>query len=141
VLVIDASVLADALIDDGPAGHASRRALGDDLHWLAPAHLPVEVLSVIRGRALGGKLGEARAAAAVAALVETSLELVDALPYAGPIWALRANLTAYDAAYVALAEQAGCELLTCDAKLARAATPHCAVRLVSAASHQQRDRR
>jgi len=50
-----------------------------DLHWLAPAHLPVEVLSVVRGRVLGGKLSQVRAGA-VAAMGNLSMDLVDPCP-------------------------------------------------------------
>jgi len=49
-----------------------------DLHWLAPAHLPVEVLSVVRGRVLGGKLSQVRAGAA--AMGNLSMDLVDPCP-------------------------------------------------------------
>jgi predicted nucleic acid-binding protein len=45
MIVIDASVLADALIDDGPTGVGARSALAADSHWAAPAHVLVEVVS------------------------------------------------------------------------------------------------
>ena len=47
------------------------------------------------------------------------------------IWALRDNLTAYDAAYVALAEAIGAPLLTADRKLARAPGIDCEVELLA----------
>ncbi|WP_019877466.1 type II toxin-antitoxin system VapC family toxin [Sporichthya polymorpha] len=46
-------------------------------------------------------------------------------PFVHRAWELRHTLTVYDAAYVALAESLGCELLTCDRKLASAAGPRC----------------
>jgi predicted nucleic acid-binding protein len=46
------------------------------------------------------------------------------------IWELRDNLSAYDATYVALAEASGCDLVTADARLARAPGPKCAIRVV-----------
>jgi predicted nucleic acid-binding protein len=46
------------------------------------------------------------------------------------IWQLRDNLTAYDATYVALAEALSCELVTADARLARAPGPACPITVV-----------
>jgi len=43
------------------------------------------------------------------------------------VWELRDNMTAYDATYIALAEELGCELLTADARLARAPGPTCPI--------------
>jgi predicted nucleic acid-binding protein len=47
------------------------------------------------------------------------------------MWQLRSNVTVYDAAYIALAELLGCELMTCDAKLAAASGPRCTIDLIS----------
>jgi predicted nucleic acid-binding protein len=47
---------------------------------------------------------------------------------------LRANVTAYDSAYVALAEELGCELLTADRRLASASGPRCAIRALRCTS-------
>ena len=52
-------------------------------------------------------------------------------PLLDRIWALRANVTAYDAAYVALAEQLAAPVITCDAKLAAASGTRCTFDLVS----------
>ena len=46
-------------------------------------------------------------------------------------WELRANVTAYDATYVALAEVLGCELWTGDQRLAKASGPACSIRVMS----------
>jgi predicted nucleic acid-binding protein len=133
VIVLDASVVADALLDDGPMGVAARAALISDLHWAAPAHLPVEVASVIRGKTLGGKLGPARANEAVEALPALVIEVVDVTGLVDRMWQLRENLTAYDAAYVAAAEILGCPLVTGDSRLAKAPGVRCEVRVVAAA--------
>ena len=58
MIVVDASVVADALIDDGPVGTAARGALTSDRHWAAPAQLGVEVISVIRGKLLGRNVAD-----------------------------------------------------------------------------------
>jgi predicted nucleic acid-binding protein len=130
LIVVEASALADALIDDGSVGDRARTALSEDLHWAAPGHLVVEVISVIRGRLLGGKLEAPRADEAIAVLVELEMDQIDILPLAHRICELRGNLTAYDAAYLAVAEELGCALLTSDARLARASGPRCPVQLI-----------
>lgn len=55
------------------------------------------------------------------------MELFPFAPFAGRIWALRENLTSYDAWYVALAEALDCPLATLDRKLSRASGPRCDV--------------
>jgi predicted nucleic acid-binding protein len=131
MIVVDASVLADALLDDGPMGAAARTALTSDPHWAAPAHLLVEVVSVIRGKTLGGKLEPTRANEAVAALSELVVDQVDISQLVDRIWQPRGNLTAYDAAYVAAAEALECPLVTGDGRLAKASGPHCEIRVIS----------
>jgi predicted nucleic acid-binding protein len=131
VIVIDASVLSDALIDDGPVGVGARAALATDPHWAAPAHLLVEVVSVIRGRALGGKLGPVRAQEAVDALPTLVIDQIDVAALVDRMWQLRGSITAYDAAYVAAAEILGCPLVTADGRLVKAKGMRCEIRLVS----------
>ena len=131
MIVIDASVLADALIDDGPVGAAARAVLAGDSYWAAPAHLLVEVVSVIRGRTLGGKLELARAQEAVEALRTLVIDQLNVAGLVDRMWQLRGNVTAYDAAYVAAAEALGCPLVTADSRLAKANGVHCEVRLIS----------
>jgi predicted nucleic acid-binding protein len=131
MIVVDASVLADALIDDGPAGDAARAALAADPHWAAPAHLLVEVVSVVRGRALGGKLGPDRAQEIVDALPTLVIDRVDVAALVDRMWQLRGSVTAYEAAYVAAAESLGCPLVTADGRLAKANGVRCDIRLVS----------
>ncbi len=133
MIAVDASVLADALIDDGPVGVAARAALTADPHWAAPSHLLVEVVSVVRGRALGGKLGPVRAQEAVDALPTLAIDQVDIATLVDRMWQLRGSLTAYDAAYVAAAEALGCPLVTADGRLAKASDVRCEIRLVSPA--------
>ncbi|GAA1793874.1 type II toxin-antitoxin system VapC family toxin [Planosporangium flavigriseum] len=132
MIVVDASALADALLDDGPMGAAARAALAVDPHWAAPAHLLVEVVSVIRGKVLGGKLGLDRANEAVAALAELVIDQVDIFQLVDRIWQLRGNLTAYDVGYVAAAEALECPLVTGDGRLAKAGGLRCEIRVISA---------
>jgi predicted nucleic acid-binding protein len=132
VIVVDASALVDALVDDGSIGEAARGTLAADPHWAAPAHLLVEVMSTIRGKALGGKLGLARAQEAVAALPTLVIDQIDVVQLTDRMWQLRGNLSAYDAAYVAAAELLACPLVTGDGRLAKAPGIGCEIRLTSA---------
>jgi len=117
-LVVDASVVAEVLIGSGK-GQAAQPALrAHDVH--APELLYVEVVSVLRGWLRGGLVTQARAEQA---LQDLRLFPVHSWPHAGltaRMWQLRNNVSAYDAAYVALAETLGFPLLTTDARLARA---------------------
>lgn len=130
MIVVDASALANALTEDGNVGDTARTALAGDDHWAAPDHLIIEVISVIRGRHLDGKLSDSRAADALSALGQVYIDQVDIVPLLGRVWNLRANLNAYDAGYVATAEVLGCPLVTADAKLANATGPRCEIVLL-----------
>jgi predicted nucleic acid-binding protein len=131
MIVIDGSVLSDALLDDGPKGETARAVLSEDPYWAAPAILRVEVLSVIRGRTLGGKIGTDRASDAVSALSGLAVEQLDPQQLVERSWQLRSNLSAYDAAYVAAAEHLGCPLVTSDARIAKAAGTRCEIQVIS----------
>ncbi|MEW2384441.1 type II toxin-antitoxin system VapC family toxin [Micromonospora sp. NPDC047707] len=132
VIVVDASALADALVDDGPIGDAARAALTGDPHWAAPAHLLVEVMSVIRGKVLGNKLGLARAQEAIETLPSLVIDEVSTSMLLDRVWQLRGNLSAYDAAYVAVAELMTCPLVTGDGRLAKASGVRCEIQLIAA---------
>jgi predicted nucleic acid-binding protein len=129
LIVIDASVLANALTDDGALGQVARAELAGDVHWSGPEHLLVEAFSAVRGRLLGAKIGEERARDAIDALAQAAIELLSTAPLLRRMWELRANLSAYDAAYVAAAEVHECALLTADGRLAQAPSLRCEVRL------------
>lgn len=130
MLVVDASVLSDALLDDGPAGDRARDELAADDQWAAPDHIFVEVMSVIRGRLLARKVTLERAEDAVTALVDAAIDKVDPARLVPRMWELRGNVTAYDAAYAAAAEMLECPLLTGDLRLARARGVRCELRLI-----------
>jgi predicted nucleic acid-binding protein len=95
-----------------------------------PGHWLVEVLSVIRGNLLGGKISAAQAAEGARAAMELDPLIAPARVLAPRIWALRANLTTCDAAYVATAERYECALLSTDARLTRAPGVRCSVLLL-----------
>lgn len=130
MIVVDASVLADALCDDGAVGDRVRRELSEDDHWAAPSYVLVEVLSVVRGRLLGGKINAQRAEDAVEALAEIVVDKVEVDPLLARMWQLRDNVSSYDAAYVAAAEFLGCALVTADTRLSKAPGLRCRVIVV-----------
>lgn len=130
MIVIDASVLANVVGDDGQDGHRARGALREVGDLAAPDLVDVETVSVLRRRWLAGTLPDRRFVAAVDDLEQLLVERVPALPLMRRAYELRANVTAYDASYVALAELLGCELLTADQRLAKAPGPRCTIRLL-----------
>lgn len=130
MIVVDASVLANALTDDGPVGQSARSELAIDTHWSGPEHLVVEAFSAVRGRLLGNKISARRARDAVRALSEVAVELLPTTPLLSRMWELRDNISTHDAAYVVAAEDNGCALLTADAGLARVSGLRCEIRLV-----------
>ncbi len=129
LIVTDASVLVNALTDDGPIGQVARSELAHDVHWSGPDHVVVETFSAIRGQLLQRKITEVRARDAVEALSDSAIELLPTTPLLPRMWELRNNVSAYDAAYVAAAEIHGCALLTADARLSRADGLRCEIRL------------
>jgi predicted nucleic acid-binding protein len=118
-LVVDASVVVTLLIDPGTQGEALAKRL-DSAQAHAPAHLPVEVTNVLRRLRNKGTLSESEALLALRGYWSLPIELWPQETISGRTWELGQNLTAYDAAYVAIAEAIGGPLLTADARLSRA---------------------
>ena len=131
MIVVDASVLATAIGDDGADGRRARRELRAGAPLAAPDLVDVETVAALRKRWLGGDLSDRRFSVAVDDLTDLDLDRYPTLPFMRRTWELRAGFTVYDAAYVALAETLDCELLTADRRLQQAHGPRCAVRLVS----------
>ena len=134
--VIDASVLVDALATVGEAGDAARAALRDTDVLQVPAIFGAEAVSALRMLLLRGELSVGRAAAAVEQIRALRTIQYPFEPFSRRAWQLRANLTVYDAWYVALAEALGTDVVTADERLANAPGPHCPVRRVGATRRQ-----
>ena len=133
MIVTDASFLVMALADDGADGTRSRRRLrGEEL--AAPHLVDVEVVSVLRRSLLTGGVTEQRASQAMQDLADLQIERVPHGTLLRRAWELRANYTAYDACYVALAELFHAPLLTYDAKVAAAPGAACAFEVFTAAA-------
>lgn len=131
MIVADASVLSSMLVYADERGRKARAVLGRDIEWAAPEHWKVEVFSVIRGLTLGRKITEDQAMRAVNRLPTLGVDHVPLDSLLLRMWQLRANVSGYDAAYVALAEARNVTLVTSDARLARTATAYCRVELVA----------
>ena len=129
MIVVDASVLATSLGDDGPDGDQARARLRGE-RLTAPELVDLEVVSVLRRQVRAGALDIRRAALALADLGALPLRRTPHRPLLARCWELRDNLTIYDAAYVALAEALGVLLLTGDARLARATGPACTIEVL-----------
>ena len=120
MIVVDASALVEVLLGTDTGARVEDRLLsgGESLH--APHLLDVEVAQVLRRYAAAGELSPARGREALTDLADFPLHRYSHDVLLPRIWELRQNVTAYDAAYLALAETLLVPLVTCDRRLASA---------------------
>jgi len=130
VIVVDASVLANALADEEENGESARRELRAAGEVAAPDLVDIETVSVLRKRWLRRTLTEQRFSTAISHLQQLGFERVPTLRLVPRAFELRANVSAYDACYIALAEHLDCELVTADGRLASATGPLCPIRVL-----------
>ena len=126
LVVVDASVLVDALLIDGAA-----RSRLSEANLQAPELIDAELLSVLRRLVLADRLPEQHALRALATSQQLGLRRHASRHLWPRAWELRTNLSAYDALYVALAEQLGATLLTADVRAARAPGLQCPVEVIA----------
>lgn len=124
-LVVDASVVVAALVDEGADGRWAARTLSGET-LAAPHHMPIEAANILRRATLVGDLSSDAASLAHADLLSLRVDLFPYAPLAERCWELRDNVTVYDAAYVALAEEFDAPLATLDRRLASAPGTRCA---------------
>ena len=118
--VLDASVVVELVLGTRVGTRIRQRLIDSAISLHSPEMLDLEVLNVLRRYVHSGTVATDRAEAALRRLGELDIQRHRHGPMVPRIWAWRGNLTAYDAAYVALAEVLGCPLLTTDARLSRA---------------------
>jgi predicted nucleic acid-binding protein len=130
VIVVESSAMVDALVDEPVNPQLLALLADEELH--APALLDFEVASALRGHALGGKLDPPRLDEAIEDFSALRIERHQMTGLLGHILALRDNFTAYDAAYVILAQALEAPLVTADDKLRGAERLGVDVRLLRA---------
>ncbi|WP_250285877.1 MULTISPECIES: type II toxin-antitoxin system VapC family toxin [unclassified Frankia] len=131
MIVLDASVLANAVGDDTKDGDHARDILRGAGDIAVPDLADVETASVLRRRWQAGDIDAARFSAALDDLMALPLTRYPARPLLRRVFELRGNVTPYDACYVALAESLDCPLYTADTRLAKAPGPTCHIELVN----------
>ena len=122
--VVDASPLVAATADMGAEGAWAEGVVRSG-RLVAPHLALAEATNILRRLELAGKLGRMEAGAAARDLLLLELELVSFSPFAERVWELRANVTSYDAWYVAVAEELDLPLATLDRRLGAASGPRC----------------
>lgn len=120
MIVIDASAAIDWLIQSPVGLRIESRILSRDQTLHAPHLLDLEVAQVLRRLAKQGAISGQRADAALQALFHLRVARYPHLTLLPRVWQLRRNLSAYDAAYISLAETLSAPLITRDARLAAA---------------------
>ncbi len=130
MIVVDASVLANVIGDDGADGRRARQELRAADGVAAPDLVDVETVAVLRKRWLAGTITDQRFADAIGDLEDLEFDRYPSLQFMRRAYQLRANMTVYYSTYVALAEALDCVLVTADERLASAAGPRCAFRIL-----------
>jgi predicted nucleic acid-binding protein len=120
VIVVDASALLEFLLQTSLGARIEARLFRDDDELHAPHLVDVEVVQGLRRLARTREVSASRATEAVEDLSDLDLHRHAHLDLVDRVWALRENVSAYDAIYIALAEALDATLVTCDAPLGRA---------------------
>jgi predicted nucleic acid-binding protein len=133
LIVVDASVIVDLLAaDDIHRRKAARERLVSGEAVFAPAYIDIEVVAALRGLSRRSDVLAADAPTLIARFLGMPIRREPLVQVTTDrIWQLRANMTAYDVGYVALAEQLDASLLTCDRKYAAVPGLRCAVELIA----------
>jgi predicted nucleic acid-binding protein len=130
MIVPDCSALAYALLREPGSETVADRLFASDAELHAPHLLDLEVIQVLRKACRSGELDWARASQRFEDYTRLPLVRYSHILFWPRIWELRNNMTAYDAAYVALAEALDAPLLTRDKRLAAAPGHHAKIELV-----------
>jgi predicted nucleic acid-binding protein len=131
LIVLDASAVVELVLATAAGRRIASRIADPNIALHVPHLVDVEVAQALRRCAASGDIDADDAFTALATLRELPLERHGHDALLDRVWALRQNVTAYDAVYVALAEALGGVLVTCDRKLARAPGHSALVEFVS----------
>lgn len=130
MIVVDASALLEVLLNTTAGPAVARHLFADHETLHAPHLIDLEISQVLRRYALAGQLESARAEEALDDLADLPLTRYPHKPFRARIWELRHNFTAYDAAYLALAETLDARMITRDEALASIELHNAAVTVV-----------
>jgi predicted nucleic acid-binding protein len=117
MIVLDASVVVELLTNGTLADSIRHELFGREESFIVPHLIDIEVMSALRRLVAGQQIDSHRSRQLLAGLAALPAERYAHTPLIGRIWELRHNFTAYDAAYIALAEATNSVLYTCDEKL------------------------
>ena len=120
MIVADASAVLELLLNTARGSTVTERVLDPVETVAAPFLIDLEVFQVLRRYLLSGEIDAVRAQEATTDFADLPMVRYPHEPLLLRVWELRHNLTAYDAAYVALAEALDAPLITADARLADA---------------------
>jgi predicted nucleic acid-binding protein len=127
VIVVDSSAIIELLLQTPLGSRVEARLFRGSREFHAPHLIDVEVVQALRRLVRAGDVHTDRAQEAIEDLTAFDIRRHPHIDLLSRAWALRANLTAYDAMYVALAEAIGAPVVTCDGPLG--ATPGHTVRI------------
>lgn len=130
MIVLDASAAIEWLLQTAVGARVDERIFSRAATLHAPHLLDIEVAQVLRRYVAAGTLTASRGQEALDDLLDLSLTRYPHDVLLRRIWELRSNVTAYDAAYLALAEALEAPLVTCDARIASAPGHHARVEVV-----------
>jgi predicted nucleic acid-binding protein len=130
VIILDASAIVDLVVEPRAVTRAIRARLQADPDIHVPHLVDAEVTNALRRKLLSGQLDPLRARRAIRRLTTMHLVRWQQTQLLGRALALRDQLSAYDAIYVAMAEATGATLVTRDARLARSTGHRARVELV-----------
>lgn len=125
MIVLDASAALLGLMNDGES-----RALLQSESIVSPHLVDSDVVHALRSQVLRGQLDPVMGERILRVWQQLGLERVGVTGLLGRVWELRANVSAYDGTYIALAEALECGLVTADARLAGAPGPRCSITVV-----------
>jgi predicted nucleic acid-binding protein len=130
LIVVDASVVLELLLQTGAAARVEARLFGQAATLHAPHLIDAEIAQVLRRYEAAGDIDSARGLQSIAILGALPLERYAHGLLLQRAWQLRQNISAYDAIYVALAELLDATLLTCDRRLAAAPVHRARIALI-----------
>lgn len=130
MIVLDASAVAELLLDTEQGERVGRRVATRHESLHAPELLGAEIASVLRKFVLRGDMAVSAAQRAIGELEGLGIETYPHLPFMSRVLDLRATVGSYEAFYVVLAEALNAPLVTCDARLASTSGHHAEIELI-----------